>query len=183
MAPAASNDVQSVLLAIRALGREPVIVQFLQARPSPHSPSGDAIVLPVCVRQDRRTAAHALVGFQSRSPGTGLADAPPITRDRRAHRLAWLCVISTIGNPSLTANPNLSVRYGRPKPVIAPRRCCMFRGWTDAAAHPGLPGTSTIRCLAHPRIRGACARKCPAPAALFCAVRIGYGSGPLLSRW
>ena len=51
MAPAASNDVQSVLLAIRALGREPVIVQFLQARPSPHSPSGDAIVLPVCVRQ------------------------------------------------------------------------------------------------------------------------------------
>src|SRR5207248_1577393 len=35
MAPAASNDVQSVLLAIRALGREPVIAQFLQARPSP----------------------------------------------------------------------------------------------------------------------------------------------------
>ena len=59
MAPAASNDVQSVLLAIRALGREPVIVQFLQARPSPHSPTADAIVLPVCVRQYKRVPSAA----------------------------------------------------------------------------------------------------------------------------
>src|SRR5438045_304907 len=104
MAPAASNDIQSVLLAIRALGREPVIVQFPQARPSPHSPSGDAIVLPVCVRQGRRTAAHALVAFQSRSPGTGLADAPPPHETGERHRLAWFCVISTIGNPLRMAN-------------------------------------------------------------------------------
>src|SRR5437763_16516724 len=123
MAPAASNDVQSVLLAIRALGREPVIVQFLQARPSPHSPSGDAIVLPVCVRQDRRAAAQALVGFQSRSPGTGLADAPPITRDRRAHGLPWLCVMSTTSNLLRSRIPDLSTRNGKAetwwKPVIA----------------------------------------------------------------
>jgi hypothetical protein len=32
----------------------------------------------------------------------------------------------------------------------------MFQGWTAAAAHPGIAGTSAICCLAHPRIRGAC---------------------------
>ena len=50
MAAAASNNVQSVLLAIRALGREPVIVQFLQAPPP--RPAMRSCCRCACVKAD-----------------------------------------------------------------------------------------------------------------------------------